>query len=141
MNLGIFQVIITLVGFVFVAYQLFLLRRSIRSSTYQNVYQMMINIDNFFIENPDLKPYFYEGQIMEEREGLNYTKLLSVAEMLIDYFDNVYHQKDCMPRRTFEGFSEFMKDMYRSSPVLQEFLSQRKHWYPQKFIEYLKGYS
>ena len=115
------------------------LRRSIRSSTYQNVYQLMIDIDRFFVENPNLKQYFYDGKELDTTEQVNREKLFSIAEMLVDYFDNVYYQQDCLPANTFDAFIAFMRDIYRNSPVLREFLSSREHWYPKKFVEDLRG--
>ena len=117
------------------------LRRSIQSSTYQNVYQTMIDVDRFFAENPNLKPYFYGGKQVDTKEQVNRERLFSIAEMLADYFDNVYHQEACMPPQTFAGFSKFMRDTYQNSPVLREFLSERKDWYSKKFIEHLQGIS
>lgn len=112
------------------------LRRSIQSSTYQNIYQMILDIDKHFVENTDAKPYFYYGRKVDN-ESLR-EKLLSTAEMLLDCFDNVYHQKECMPPHTFDAFSAYMREIYQNSPVLQELLSKRERWYPKEFIEHLK---
>ncbi len=114
------------------------LRRSIQSSTYQNIYQMILTIDRYFIENVDIKPYFYHGKKVS-CEPLK-ERLLSTAEMLLDCFDNVYHQKECMPPHTFDAFSTFMREIHQNSPILQEVLSQREHWYPEGFIKHLRGF-
>lgn len=112
------------------------LRRSIQSSTYQNIYHMIIGIDKYFIENTDVKPYFYYGRKVDNEQLRE--PLLSTAEMLLDCFDNVYHQKDCMPPHTFDAFDAFMKEIYQNSPVLQELLTKRERWYPREFIEHLR---
>jgi len=92
-------------------------KRGIKSSTYQNVAQGMIDIDKIFIEKPELKPYFYSKKASAQGE-LIYPRLLSAAEMFLDFFDNVYHQKSCMPIETFDGYTAFMRDIYKCSPVL-----------------------
>lgn len=117
-------------------------KTSIQSSTYQNIYQQMIEIDRYFIEHPELKAYFYSTEMKAEmpEDALEQEKLFSIAEMLVDFFDSVYHQKKCMPPKTFSRFSEYMKDMYQNSIVLRKFLTdEREDWYPDNFIEELKG--
>ena len=118
------------------------LRQSIECSTYQSVYQMILDIDKYFIENADLRPYFYYGKEMDNKNQTHMKeKLISTAEMLIDCFDNVYHQKNSMPSHTFDAFSAFMREIYQNSPVLREVLSMREHWYPRRFVEHLRNIS
>jgi hypothetical protein len=116
-------------------------KTSIQSSTYQNVYQQMIEIDRYFIENPELKAYFYSTEMKVEipEDALQREKRFSIAEMLVDFFDSVYYQKKSMPPKTFSRFNQYMKDMYQNSVVLKKFLTdERKDWYTDKFIEELK---
>ena len=100
---------------------------------------MIIEIDRYFVENRDVKPYFYYGKKVNGEQPHIREKLLSIAEMLIDCFDNIYHQKDCMPPSTFDPFSAFMREIYQNSPILQELLSKREYWYPKKFTDHLKN--
>src|SRR5438128_1020733 len=87
----VLTLLISVVSVGLVLYQIRKLIESIQSQTYQRVYELMINIDRFFIDNPKLKPYFYPGTNIESEEPAEKEKLLSVAEMMMDYFDNVYH--------------------------------------------------
>jgi hypothetical protein len=133
--------IIVVVSLWFLWIQIRELRRSIQSSTYQNIYQMIVEIDRYFIENRDIKPYFYYNKEADSGQPHLREKLLSIAEMLIDCFDNIYHQKDCMPPSTFDPFSAFMKEIYQDSPILRELLSKREYWYPKRFVDHLKNSS
>ena|SRR2546423_3462572 len=114
------------------------LKKSIHSSTYQRIYEQMINIDRFFIRRPTLKPYFYDRKEVETNNPAELNELFSIAEMLIDYFDSVYHQQDCMPEDTFPQFSAFMRDLCSNSPLLKDFLNERKEWYPEDFLKHLR---
>ena len=111
------------------------LKASVQSSTYQRIYEQMIAIDRFFIDNPTLKPYIYGSESPATKNPIEVDKLDSVAEMMIDYFDSVYHQQECMPENTFPQFLRFMKDTCTTSPLLKQFLRCRRDWYPQKFRE------
>ena len=109
------------------------LRSSVQSSTYQRIYEQMITIDRFFIENPSLKLYFYGSDPPTSKNPIELEKMASVAEMMIDYFDSVYHQQDCMPDGTFPQFLRFMKDTCTTSQVFRQFVHCRRDWYPEKF--------
>ena len=128
-------------------YQLRKVVQSIESQTYQNIYELMIGIDKFFIENPKLRFIVYGANADEEPEPpapdwdaeIDGKSVYAVAEMVVDYFDNVYHQRKVMPAETFDPFSRFMKDAYARSPVLKKFLKKNCEWYPEKFREHLMG--
>jgi hypothetical protein len=122
---------------IFVVIQIRSVSKSVQGQTYQRVYELMITIDKFFIENPGLKPYFYPDTKIAAEENVNPEKLASIAEMMIDFFDNVYHQKKTMPGDTFPGFDEYMKSVYRYSGVLRDYLrnSERVKWYPDDFLK------
>jgi hypothetical protein len=130
----------SLVSALFIVLQIYILTRSIRGQTYQRIYESMITIDKFFIENPRLKGYFYPDA-EEPEEDVDQDKLFSIAEMLTDYFDSVYHQKNTMPRHTFEGFIDYMRSVYKHSRVLRAYLDlpSRNNWYPEKFVAALKA--
>ncbi|HVT17441.1 MAG TPA: hypothetical protein VHQ90_14830 [Thermoanaerobaculia bacterium] len=132
--------LVTIVGVGVAFYQLRELVSSVRSQTYQRIYDAMISIDRFFIDNPDLKSFFYsDSGLTSEGRSIDEPKLASVAEMLVDYFDSVYHQKDCMPTHTFDGFLNYMKGTYRTSLATRKFLASREDWYPADFVKALKA--
>jgi hypothetical protein len=136
----VLQLSVAIVSVALVLYQIKNLVASIHSQTYQRIYELMIQIDRFFIENPTIKPYFYPSANIVP-EDVEREKLLSVSEMMIDYFDSVYHQRVCMPPRTFDGFKEYMQSIFRNSEILQEYLkiSGREKWYPKDFLACIRG--
>ena len=113
------------------------LQKSIRLETYQRVYEQMINIDLFFVEHPELKPYFYDNKTVDDKTLSD--KLSSLAETLVDLFYNIYFQKEGMPRETWVGWELYIKRVVQSSPVLQQFVNQNQSWYTQEFIELLRA--
>ena len=137
------QVVAPTVTLLLVAWQIINLRRSIYSSTYQRIYEQMIDIDEFFFNHRELKPFFYPdatGELKKivDQEGdetkISRDQLTSAVEMMVDFFDSVYHQKRVMPRKTFDGFAEFMREVYEHSTVMQDFITKRKNWYPSDFL-------
>ena len=129
--------VITLFTLLAVIMELRHLKKSIHSSTYQRIYEQMMRIDRFFIDNPSLKSYFYGSKVPSTTNPSELDKLASISEMMIDYFDSVYHQQDCMPKDTFPQFLKFMQDVCRTSPLLKAFIRDRQYWYPRDFRDEL----
>jgi hypothetical protein len=116
------------------------LRASVQRSTALNIYSHMVDIDRFFIEHPHLKPYFYGGPIPAIDEVPSHQQLLSVAEMMVDYFDSVYQQKECSPKDTFGPKMKYMRQIYEESSVLREFLDANAGWYDPAFVDEIKSH-
>jgi hypothetical protein len=112
--------------------------RSIRGQTYQRVYEVMIGIDRFFFDHPAYKPYFYPESGEPKYPPDDPVRLASVAEMMADYFDSVYHQGDSMPKQTSQGFREFMRSVYHHSKELQNYIRLNEKWYPEHFVKSLR---
>src|SRR5882724_12676884 len=79
--------VITLFTLLAVIMELRHLKKSIHSSTYQRIYEQMMRIDRFFIDNPSLKSYFYGSKVPSTTNPSELDKLASISEMMIDYFD------------------------------------------------------
>jgi len=123
------------------AYQAF----SIRGQTYQRIYEQMLSIDRFFFDRPAYKAYFYasSGEAIIPEDPIHADKLNSVAEMMADYFDMVYHQRSVIPRGTYSGFEDFMRAVYHHQGpgqkyILRDYIESRKHWYPSRFLDSLR---
>ena len=112
------------------------LRKSVRLETYQRVYEKMIDIDLFFVENAELKSYFYSNKTVDDKAINN--KLSSLAETMVDLFYNIYFQKEGMPQETWIGWELYIKHIAQS-PVLKQFVNENKSWYTEDFVELLKS--
>lgn len=125
---------------VFLGRQVSHLRRTLEITSYHQVQNLMIDIDQFFINDITLWKYFRENcePSTADEDGPNGDKLKLVAELLLDHFDNVFHQRDLLPKETYDGFVSFMREIYSSSPVFREFINKRKAenqpWYNSQFL-------
>jgi hypothetical protein len=117
------------------------LRTSVENQTYQYVYQTEFDLHRYFLEHPDERRYFYEDKDIEaDVDEKKRVKLFTLAEWWCDFFDNVYRQKATMPPNTFNQWRRFMKDIYRTSPVLREFIAikGKQGWYPKDYLDDIK---
>lgn len=102
-----------------------------RATIYQNLTSMMIDIDKYFIDNPELKPYFYDKQDISEKDPL-YGKVESIAEMIIDFLDFVLSHKEYMSKPDWEEWELYAQYVYVKSPVLKRYwVANKKWWMPE----------
>ena len=113
------------------------LNHSVRLETYQRVYDKMLEIDLFFVENPELKPYFYHGKPVDDKKQRQ--KLLCMAETMVDLFYGIYFQRVGMPDKTWEGWARYIQQIVCSSPIIDEYLEAAGGWYEAPFIEMLRN--
>lgn len=124
--------------FVAILWQLADIHHSIQGDTYQSISEKMIEIDMFFVEKPQLTPYFYSGETLDENISLEeQNRVRAAADMLADFFDDVFYQRELMPQGAFDSYGRWMKEVYSNSPLLREEI--RIDAYDEKFIDYLKS--
>jgi hypothetical protein len=112
-------------------------RLSVQGSTYQNICSTMIGIDKFFAENPRLRPYFYGGKTLAGVTPLEREELNAVAEMVVDFFYDVFYQRDLMSQQTFQPYSSWMRKLYMNSPLIREFIPTGT--YDDAFVKHLQA--
>ena len=80
--LTIFGIIVTLVSLIFLCYQCQILKSSLRTQSFQNLFSNMISIDMFFANNPNIKLYVYEEKdLPEDTKSLEYVQAMSACEL------------------------------------------------------------
>lgn len=99
-----------------------------RATIYQNLTSTMLDIDRYFIDNPDLKKYFYGGENISEKDDL-YGKLESIAEMLLDFLDFVLSHKENMDRQDWDEWELYAQYVYHQSPIMQRYWAANKNWW------------
>lgn len=107
-----------------------------KASIYSNINAQMIEIDRFFFDHPEIKPYFY-GNAEFSKENPDYERILSVAEMLMDFMDNAFMLMPHMPDFPWETtWIRYFNDLIVSSPALQKFWVDNREWYTDQIEKY-----
>jgi hypothetical protein len=92
-----------------------------------------LTLDRLFVEYPDLRPYFYDGVDIDAKDP-SFRRVQALAEMHLDVFD--YKLKHAETFAAYQPFREaeerWIRDMFRSSPILRRYCELRKGWYSQK---------
>jgi len=134
----IFGFIITLTSLIFLFYQCQILKSSLRTQSFQNLFSNMISIDMFFANNPNIKLYVYEEKdLPEDTKSLEYVQAMSACELLLDHFEEVFGCRNIMSKEMWSGWSSYIKEMYNCSNVLRYYIELNRGKYQKYFLELL----
>lgn len=130
---------ISLVGFGFIIYQIRQVNKSIRNSTMNTIHSRAFENMKILFENPEIRPYFYEGKKYKKNDKVDYQKILIFAEFVADYFQQILLQSDTMNKESQKKWNFFIQDIICNSPELQKHLFKNKEWYTKEIIECIKN--
>jgi hypothetical protein len=103
-----------------------------QAAVYQAISQQMFDIDRVFLEYPHLRPYFYDGVDASECTGDDRGRLDTIAEMFLDFIDNVQAQSDRFDANLRDFWSTFFGSLGENAPILAETELRCCDWYPKE---------
>lgn len=108
-------------------------RRTLKVTTYQGATDLTLQLDQVFIEHPELRPYFYESRPAPEPGGgddILRSRVLAAAEYALDIFECIWDHRDTYADTDKDSWREWIGDMLASSPVCTALYLQNVDWYP-----------
>lgn len=140
------SLVISVIGFIGVIISLWLLNRQtgvfksqLMESLAQSMTDYSLEISRLFLQHPDLRPYFFEGQVINEGHP-DYRRAEALAEVILDIFWIMMAQAKRVRGREFRNeetrtqWAIYMGDCFATSPLLSSFLTKRKEWYGPELI-------
>lgn len=127
---------ISLIGILFAVSEIRRARKIVDRETDHRIYEMMLDVDKFFFENPDLRGYIYDGKTLPDdiEEGSpEYNRIIAMIEMMLDFMECAYSQFDLMPIHQRVGWIDYFVETARSSPMMREFVEAERNWYLASF--------
>lgn len=103
-------------------------QKDVKVSTYSNATDLTLAVDRLFIEHPELRPLFYANAPIDATVDRNLA--LAVAEFVTDVFECLWDTAKTYEDDDRKAWSDYIGDMYGSSPVLREFYDSCPAWYP-----------
>lgn len=105
-------------------------RSATLATVHQNMADQMLQIDRYFAEHPELRPYFYGGASASP-DDQEWERLQALSEMFADTMDSILLQ---CPTLEVDGilsdWSGYFAWIFQHSPVLQSFWAEHgKAWY------------
>jgi hypothetical protein len=136
------SLIISLFGvfsLVFIVWQTHLTTVNMQASMYATIGTQTLEMDKVFIENPGLRPYFYEDiDIIEEKDKdkEKYNQVMAIAEYKVDLFDSIKTQLGYIPKDKDKNedratWDSYFADSFDKSPALCRHIHSHGSWYMQ----------
>lgn len=113
--------------------------RQLMEGIAQSVNTYSMEISRLFLQNPDLRPYFFGGKTIDESHP-DYLRAEAVAEVILDIFWTMLRQSNRIQGVEFADeearnlWGVYMGDCFAASPLLTSFLMKRKDWYGQDMV-------
>lgn len=147
---AIAAVLVNLCGFLLVSEQLGATKDATENQTRWEIEQVSFNVYKMLVDEPSLRPYFYEGMALpalepaqdpqEEKAGpaqLLRWKVESACELLLDYFETIVRSGTVLDDTSEAVWHKYMVKIYRKSPALRAFLENERDRYTPELIELL----
>ena len=103
---------------------------SLKDSAYENIRTLMMTINQIFINQPELRPYFYLGKEITNDDELLQQKLAAISEAILDLFESILLHREHFPQIwPADEWDAYIKSVFANSPVLCGYLESNKDWY------------
>jgi hypothetical protein len=99
-------------------------QKSFREQVYQGFVSSWFELDKLFINNPELRKYFYEGTSLS-RTDPNYLKVICVAEYFDDAFAYSKSQADVIPANLRESYRKY-REKVEKTPAFRVYRKQNE---------------
>jgi hypothetical protein len=136
---SLFSAVAAVIALFLVVPQLRSANEAINANTLEQIYSRMHDINKTFVEHPELKPYFYDGMRLEDPNPLAEAKHLdmvqvrsqvpAMAELMCDFFAQALIELKRLPPQAYDGWKNYIRDMYLKSPELRRYYNANKQWY------------
>lgn len=123
-------IIAIIVAFLSVGAQIYVGKKDVGTDLYQHVTTLFVNMNNPFLEYPELRPYFYENKHPEGLKEEDYNRSIVIAEMFLDTFEWVEHDINKATQIDKKAWEEYMFSIYSSSVIVREFHEKNPLWHP-----------
>lgn len=104
-----------------------------RSATFVHYRDQASRLNDLFLANPDLRPYFYEDLAVNPEDDNLRQRVEAMAEAILDVLEAIMlHQryfKRVWARNTFE---EYARLLFRPGSILTQYLSAHPTWWPEE---------
>jgi hypothetical protein len=122
------SLIVSILGFIAVIYTIHDAATAFKSDTYSKATPWILDLDKTFVEQSQLRPYFYDNITNINSSDTN--QAFALAEYILDTYDSFLSQRTRYGHQILNpDWSKWMEDTFTSSPLLVDYLKEHKDWY------------
>jgi len=147
---AVFQMAAAVIGFPFVIYQLLQLHKNLQGATQDRLYAHYTEICKLFMQNPELRPYFYgrsevagkavtPDRAQEANDSLT-PKVAFMCEVILGLVEHAVMQKKNLPGDAWRNcWRPYAMERLEQSEALEKFFNPNAHWYSRKMCKEMKS--
>lgn len=128
--LATIAVSVALVALVFAWMQTRHMNRSLEVVTYNGSTDLTLQLDRVFIEYPELRPYFYDGQSPTGSDIELRQRVAAVAEFALDVLECIWDHRDKYSEPDTKSWKKWIGDLIGTSPTMRDLYAEHTDWYP-----------
>jgi hypothetical protein len=141
---AVIQMVAAVIGFPVLIYQVLKLRNNLEGATQDRLYAHYTEICKLFIQNPELRPYFYgrsedAGKIVtreraqECNDNLTAAKVAFMCEAILGLVEHAVLQKKNLPGDAWRNcWRPYAMERLEQSEVLENFFPLNADWYSRR---------
>ena len=88
---------------------------------------ILIELNQIFINQPELRPYFLEGGKLPKGQE---QKAKALASMYLNTLETVWSMEHTMDNRERASWTKYIRHQIRSVPIVNDLYELQKEWYP-----------
>jgi hypothetical protein len=106
--------------------------RSAKQNASTAISQQISSSMQILIDDPSLRPYFYDGTLPDPKSG-NHDKIQLVTEHLLDVYDSVLmHMEEYEPVFKSQQWQIFVGEMLSNCQHMRDYLRKHRAWYERE---------
>jgi hypothetical protein len=100
------------------------------------IYGSILELDKTFLAYPELRPYFYSGEVISPTDD-KYNKVLSIAEYQLDLFDLFWqHSSYLSKRQDWVAWEKWISAGFADSPIMCKHLNALQDTYSEGLVDF-----
>jgi hypothetical protein len=108
---------------------------ALKSSNYAALATFMFEVEQTFIDYPELWPYFYDGEPVDEL-GPDYDRILAVAANKLGLFSYLLILSDRFPQLwPPHWWAKSIEEAFVTSPVMRQYLHKKRGFYDAELYD------
>lgn len=143
---AVVQAAASIIGFIFISVQLVHLIRSIRGATQDRLYAQYTEICKLFLQNPHLRPYFYENKTLTDSERASTPRLAQeidfMSEAILGLIEHAVLQKKNLPGDAWKHcWLPYTRERVAKSDAMRKFFQTHKGCYAKALCKEMRRIS
>ncbi|HSV66497.1 MAG TPA: hypothetical protein VLJ59_11400 [Mycobacteriales bacterium] len=105
-------------------------QRTMHVMTYQGATDLTLDLDRVFLDQPQLRPYFYDGEPTPPVDHPEHHRVLAAAEFCLDVCECIWDHRTEYDEVDKTAWREWIHHLLSRSPALCQLYREQPEWYP-----------